>query len=278
MFDEQHDEAPACDSDHRSIIARGAAMQVEQANHRAQHRQRPGPDAMNVISLGAWLRLTEQLGIPSIPAMQITSIPISDIWPIFDGQPPASNEGRAAFAALGEAGLPHTILRWDCCAGYEVKYRLGTGHPEWHPDFIRPMIDDPRFADILYDYGERNGASSLPVWRRPWITAQIEEGYPVEFRVFARDGGILGLSSYYPQRPLPLTSLIMRSCERILQYSERLIEQVANFSADWLVRPDGEILFLEGGPPHHEGAHPCCFPVGKIQGLALAPLPGALSS
>ena len=140
------------------------------------------------------------------------------------------------------------------------------------------MIDDPRFADILYDYGERNGASSLPVWRRPWITAQIEEGYPVEFRVFARDGGILGLSSYYPQRPLPLTSLIMRSCERILQYSERLIEQVANFSADWLVRPDGEILFLEGGPPHHEGAHPCCFPVGKIQGLALSPLPGALIS
>jgi hypothetical protein len=157
-----------------NVIAHAVAIQAEQAAQRPRARQRPDPNAMNVISLGAWLRLTEQLGIPSIPAIQITSLAISDIWPIFDGQPPVSAEGQAAFAALRDGGAQDTIVRWDCCAGYEVKHRLGTGHPEWHPDFARPLIDDPRFADILYDYGERYGATSLPVWRRPWMARSLD--------------------------------------------------------------------------------------------------------
>ena len=46
-----------------------------------------------------------------------------------------------------------------------------------------------------------------------------------------------------------------------------------HFTADYIVDADDNIAFLEGGPPHHLGAHPCCFPTGETQGLALALAP-----
>lgn len=39
-------------------------------------------------------------------------------------------------------------------------------------------------------------------------------------------------------------------------------------TADFIATSDG-ILFLEGGPPHFMGAHPCCFPAGATTGVAL---------
>ena len=45
----------------------------------------------------------------------------------------------------------------------------------------------------------------------------------------------------------------------------------AHFTADYIVDADDNVAFLEGRPPHHLGAHPCCFPMGETQGLALTP-------
>ena len=42
-----------------------------------------------------------------------------------------------------------------------------------------------------------------------------------------------------------------------------------HFTADYIVDADDNVAFLEGGPHHHLGAHPCCFPMGETQGLAL---------
>ena len=36
-----------------------------------------------------------------------------------------------------------------------------------------------------------------------------------------------------------------------------------HFTADYIVDADDNVAFLEGGPPHHLGAHPCCFPMGE---------------
>ena len=44
-----------------------------------------------------------------------------------------------------------------------------------------------------------------------------------------------------------------------------------HFTADYIVDADDNVAFLEGGPPHHLGAHPCGFPMGETQGLALTP-------
>ena len=38
---------------------------------------------------------------------------------------------------------------------------------------------------------------------------------------------------------------------------------------DFLVTQQDEVLFLEGGPSHRHGAHPCCFEPGHIDGIAL---------
>ena len=44
-----------------------------------------------------------------------------------------------------------------------------------------------------------------------------------------------------------------------------------HFTADYIVDADDNVAFLEGRPPHHLSAHPCCFPTGETQGLALTP-------
>ena len=37
-----------------------------------------------------------------------------------------------------------------------------------------------------------------------------------------------------------------------------------------MVLDDGEIMFLEVGPPHELGAHECCYNESDIEGIALA--------
>ena len=88
----------------------------------------------------------------------------------------------------------------------------------------------------------------------------------------------MGVSNYYPQRPL---TNHQRHIDAIGQYTQALID-VINPPLLWNYSPfrdyfdshfdaDGNIAFLEGGPPHHLGAHPCCFPIGETQGRALTP-------
>ena len=99
------------------------------------------------------------------------------------------------------------------------------------------------------------------------------------------DGKIKGISSYYPQRPL---IEFKGHLDTVREYTERLAEAAptpflwplahrpdfisekgVHFTADFMSTADG-ILFLEGGPPHEMGAHPCCFIPGNIEGVALA--------
>ena len=134
----------------------------------------------------------------------------------------------------------------------------------------------------------------IPIWSKPWINARIIDGYPVEYRVFVYDGQAMGVSNYYPQRPL---TNHRRHIDAIGQYTQALIDAIDPpllwnyspfheyfdshfdtegvhftadyFTADYIVDANDNMVFLEGGPPHHLGAHPCCFPMGETQGLAL---------
>ena len=127
------------------------------------------------------------------------------------------------------------------------------------------------------------GFTRIPIWSRPWINARIIGGYPVEYRVFVYDGQAMGVSNYYPQRPL---TNHRRHIDAIGQYTQALIDVIdppllwnyspfreyfdshfdtegVHFTADYIVDADDNVAFLEGGPPHHLGAHPCCFPMGE---------------
>ena len=131
------------------------------------------------------------------------------------------------------------------------------------------------------------GFTRIPIWSRPWINARIIGGYPVEYRVFVYDGQAMGVSNYYPQRPL---TNHRKHIDAIGHYTQALIDVIdppflwnyspfheyfdtegVHFTADYIVDADDNVTFLEGGPPHHLGAHPCCFPTGETQGLALTP-------
>ena len=236
------------------------------------------------ISLTDWLDLCRRARVPHVPAEPVTTINRLD-WMMFDQEGPHRDRLHAARRELEEKLRPGHMFRFDFCAPLEVKLRMGAGLPDLHPDMTRLILDDPRAYDILYEFPRE----AVPVYQRPWLSAMLLDGYPVEYRVFVHDGEITGISNYYPQRPLPLiqthldevtrltgelvrraeTPFLWHSDPRLTEFRKSHDPDGVHFSADFIVTSKDEILFLEGGPPHELGAHPCCFQPGEIQGVAL---------
>ena len=259
-------------------------------------------------SLTDWLKLCQAAGVPHVPAHHVTTVNRAD-WLLFDTPGPHQERLNSAREAVQQAfrddgPLLHAdhMLRFDFCAPLEVKFRLGSGFPHWHPDMTRFILDDPRAFDILMEQPRE----SVPIYFRPWIKTLIHDGFPTEYRAFVRDGKLQGISNYYPQRPLPEDQKAIAEVERLTQI---LIDNApapfiwnmshmgdeffrnhdrsgVHFTADFILAlPDSEngpdpesntengsprMLFLEGGPPHELGAHPCCFKPGRIKGIALS--------
>ena len=241
-------------------------------------------------SLENWLQLCRKADVPFLPAQQVAVIHRSDY---FRWDTPGEHHQRliAAHRQVVESNLPNHMIRFDCCAPIETKIRLSIGQPDWHPDMAILVFDDPRLADIMAEHPRE----AVPIWRRPWLDAEIIDQYPVEYRTYVKDGAITGISNYYPQRPLEPNEEHIRQVREITQ---RLIDaatppflwnngmlrasfdanndqQGIHLTADYILpKNDDALLFLEGGPPHELGAHPCCFPAGRITGIAMHPNPG----
>lgn len=234
--------------------------------------------------LGHWIELCQKAEVPFIPAEPIAGISrdVLSVWDVGENHALAEFYRRVQdeMAKRGAGWM----IRWPFCAGDDIKYHLGTGKPQWQPKFSELHFDDMRFNDLLMDFPY----SWVHVYARPWQAATVIDSYPVEFRVFVdakRD--VSGISSYYPQRPLPETPQVLEwaaQCERL---AERLAVAQdksvvmpdgyaeVGLTADFLVTDTGEVVFIEGGPGLGYGAHPCCFPDGKAEGVALKPLPGS---
>ncbi|MDP3598438.1 MAG: hypothetical protein Q8S75_15750 [Nitrospirota bacterium] len=233
---------------------------------------------MQTCSLKAWLALCATCDIPHIPAVELGSLPVADILRLQDGET-VSSDTIDFLHNLPTRLQPRTMVRWDCCAGENLKFALGTGRPDWQPAFQQLVIDDFRLFRILVE--DIGLDQSITVWERPWVTPLILNNYPIEVRVFASNGQIQAVSSYYVQRPLPDTPTIQQFCQDAWHLSTRFLPHVSAFTADFMLTETG-ILFLEGGPPHQtnppRGAHPCCFAPGQTTGIALAPHEGAVIS
>ena len=231
------------------------------------------------VSLGDWLELCRKTGVPHVPAEQVAEFMLEDIMN-FDTPGEHRERLSAVRKTLEEARLHDHMVRLDCCASIEIKYRMSQGEPEWRPEFGDIILDDPRAFEILMEYPR----PTVPVWRRPWANTLVLDRYPVEYRAFVRDGKLQGISNYYPQRPIVK---FPRHLQRAGEITQTLAEAVStpfqwhlapvpegldpagvHFTADFIAL-SGEVLFLEGGPPHEMGAHPCCFPAGQIGGVAL---------
>ena len=229
----------------------------------------PHPERFNVVSLGAWIPLCETVSLPFVPAEPVASIDIRLLmnWDVEQG--PALRE---FFTTIERAKRPGTMLRWDCCAPSDVKARLAAGRPAWSPALTDHFtIDDARAFTIITEYP----GDTMKVWRRPWMDAAVVDRYPVEYRVFVEAGTVIGISSYYPQRPLKQEDTL-QDVFRLNIVAGTLIRGLAgktivhpppgdrgpgglSFTADFMRLRDGSLLFLEGGPAFGSGAHPCCF-------------------
>ena len=236
------------------------------------------------VSLGDWLELCKTVGIPHIPAEQVATILKAD-WLIFDE--PGEHQVRLDDAyeeAMLKLKRKH-ILRYDFGTTQGVKSRLNRGEPRFHSDMAKIILDDPNAYTTLEEFPREE----VPVWQRPWTEALVATGYPVQYRAFVQAGRVAGISSYYPQRPLhhrqEHLEEVLRLCDAIIARVETPFlwnTHIAgdkflrdndpdgiHFTADFMATPGGDLLLVEGGPPHGMGADPCCFLPGEVQGIAL---------
>lgn len=232
--------------------------------------------------LGYWLPEVARAGIAHVPAERVGDAPVGQLrHAMWEPETPAPDV-RALLLKATEMQVPGMMFRWDVCAPLDLKIRMGRATDGTCPtaaDVAWLMLDDPRMDDILGDLFAFDSTEPLAFWRRPWQQVTMEAGYPVEFRAFVLDHKLQGVCSYYPQRPLPAHYL--PDMEKVRDLTVKLQESCGmdSFTADWLLTPEGELLWLEGGPPHlpHCGAHPCCFRPGHIDGFLLAPVDSALT-
>ena len=248
------------------------------------------------IALTDWLEVVKRVGIPFIDG-QVVAEPLRDDMVQFDVDGPHQKRLADAMEAALPWHGPRSMLRWDCCAGIDLKH--GMGRDGKRPEHIPLILDDPRLLDIIVSEWPRE---TVPIIRRPWVELEYEDGWPREYRAFVTGNRMYGISSYYPQRPLSrrqreidavtdMTAALISALEPPFEYTgamrakAQMIAQrhteltglpshgatlnMIDFTADFAVAADGEVLFLEGGPPHAAGADPCCFPEGRTYGVAL---------
>lgn len=255
-------------------------------------RERPG--AFIGTSLKGWLDEVREAGIACVPAEQIGCV-ARDLVMHFDDDVKPDAQSLDAYSRLQAQLLavsPQSMVRWDPCAPIGIKLAMQNGcEPGQIPDDARDLsFGDPRAFDILYEYP----AMDVPIFSRPWVHPLVVDGYPLEFRVFIKDSEVIGVASYYLQRPLPENEQSWHWTAEATRLSEKLIASMTgrgSFPAmpyygargfdvsgtkihatlDFLVSQDGpRMLFLEAGPPFGAGAHPCAFEGKEIKGVALA--------
>ena len=252
-------------------------------------------------SLGDWLRLAKANDVPHVDGSHVADFERHDLLN-HEYEGPHQARLDAAYATMLRHVKPDTMMRWDCCASADLKFAMAESRSPSKSERNLLAID-ARLLEIAQDFPR----ILIPVWQRPWLErAAVQAGYPIEYRVFVKNGEIEGISSYYPQRPLTRNDAELEAAEhwtRVLinalegpfewppEHDEALGMQTAilriencptppgtpdpngvHFTADFVATTDGMIL-LEGGPPHFMGAHPCCFNPGAIHGVALAPQP-----
>ena len=165
----------------------------------AQNERSQAQEKFCTISLGDWLNLCRSAEVPHVPAAQVTQVQRED-YLHFDTEGEHRARLGQVWKAIQSARKDNHMMRLDCCADGELKYRMSRGDSGgFQPEFGAIILDDMRSYDMVSEYPREN----IPIWQRPWAETQVIDGYPVEYRAYVRDGKLQGISSYYPHRPLP---------------------------------------------------------------------------
>ena len=244
------------------------------------------------LSLSDWIDKAKLANVPYVDIIHVVDFESNDLLNCeFEGI--HQNRLLKAWDTIRDNSETGYMMRWDCCAPLWLKSDLSNGKYEWSSNFstVNDILEDPRLFEILYTDWKR---LLLPVFKRPWIKSLIIGGYPVEYRAFVEKGKIVGISNYYPQRILPVRT---RDIQTVFDYTTKIVntldvhrwdprwndlmksmgdkifgrepEDVRNCTLDFIVDELENVLFLEGGPEHARGAHPCCF-LGTSDTVGLA--------
>ena len=222
-------------------------------------------------SLMRWMEAAQLAGVPVVPAEVVGTVAIDAVLQFEVPGGEGVTEAMATLEKVNALVDEGTMLRWDCCAGYGVKASLGEGSAPAVAD-KQLFPDDPRAFDLLYDFP----ADTIALVKRPWVQAQAIDGFPVEFRVFVEDGRPVAVANYYLQRDLPDTPALRQAAGQAVTHTQAILDvlkqqglvpamprqpnpQRAAATLDFLVTPENTVLFLEAGPGHFFGAHPCAF-------------------
>jgi hypothetical protein len=244
------------------------------------------PERFIGTSLGAWIEHASAAGIAHVPCWLLGAVSRAE-WQRWIEHGEFDEGDGMARVRQAAAGMPApSMVRWDPCASLELKLSIAEQLPVDQTCRVGLPAGDPRACDILMEYPSER----VPVWGRPWVQAQIVDGFPVEFRVFIREGQIDGIASYYPQRPLPHDARVLSWVSACRASTNQLINHLneagefpwmlsyegvmptgsVSATLDFIVDQAGQVLLLEAGPPYGCGAHPCAFIDRPIAGVALA--------
>ena len=153
-------------------------------------------------SLEDWIAAAERAAVPHVPATRVAMFEREDLRH-HEYHGPHQQRLDEAFADVARARTGDVMMRWDCCATAELKAAMSDRSENGPPprEIRQALAVDHRLLEILDEF-PRIG---VPVWRRPWLGAEIviEGGWPIEYRAFVKNGELTGISSYYVQRPLP---------------------------------------------------------------------------
>lgn len=295
-----------------AIARKTAWTSANLISHDDIHSLDAGPARFNFLSLPAWLAVAERASVPFIPATELASLAKADFIDMING---VENDNALSFLSRGADIDADELIRFEQCGPGSLKSSLSNGE-----GVSRGVLADCETGEMTIDAFDPRiyetfislGADRLRAYRRPLVATQhhhdtwtldnrtpeqpntIEGDWPVEFRVFAREGRITGVSNYYPQMTLPDTYLdAAREAARLGRIMADWMDSVhlgvgngdlcgdigseaadtradwipetwgpQDFTLDFLMRDDGELLFLEGGPGGFRAAAPCCFETG----------------
>ena len=117
------------------------------------------------VSLGAWLEHARSAGVPYIPAVELARIDRETFLRSEQTIDTHRSVWEQFFGALRATPAGH-MVRWDACAGLDLKTAMARGEA-FGDHALQLHPDDPRAFDILYEYP----ADELRVWARPWMDA-----------------------------------------------------------------------------------------------------------